>query len=59
SPFDIRYSRFKSFFFDLTNRFFGRRLRRHLYFTTLNYQRACCPAGATFSERSLGENLVP
>jgi hypothetical protein len=31
----------------------------HLYFTTLNYQRACYPAGATFSERSLGENLVP
>jgi len=27
--------------------------------TYINYQRACCPAGATFSERSLGKSLVP
>jgi hypothetical protein len=25
--------------------------------TYINYQRVCCPAGATFSERSLGKSL--
>ena len=27
--------------------------------TYINYRRASCPAGATFSERSLGKSLVP
>jgi hypothetical protein len=28
-------------------------------FDTSNYRRACCPEGATFSERRLGKSLVP
>jgi hypothetical protein len=27
--------------------------------TYINDRRACCPAGAIFSERSLGKSLVP
>jgi len=32
---------------------------RHLYFASLNKHCSYCPAGATFSERSLSKSLVP